>query len=198
MKVVGGGHDVHDIAVIAPQHTAVVVELHAGDRRGRAVHEARRALPEEVVLPVGAHRAHDVVTGVHLGHELRNLLRRVLEVRVERDHVLAVRGGEGRHDRHVLARVAHELHRLHQTRVGRRRSPQDLERAVPGAIVHEDDLEGPSESLEHGKEPREKHGEISVLVEDRNDDRDLPRDERRGRHARHSRGQKSVPLPKKQ
>ena len=55
---------------------------------------------------VAPHAADVIVAGVHRGEQLADLLRRILQVGVERDDALAAHLREARDDRHVLAVVA--------------------------------------------------------------------------------------------
>ena len=67
------------------------------------------AFAEQGVLPFLPDGPDHVVPFLDLGHQLGDLLRRVLQVGVEGDHDLAAASFEGGEDRHVLAEVAVEL-----------------------------------------------------------------------------------------
>ena len=102
------GDRVDDVAAVGAQHAALVGHLDAGDALAQAVHRPRRDAPPPRVLARAAHAADVVVARVHRGEQLADLLRRILQVGVERDDALAAAVLEAGDDRHVLAVVGVE------------------------------------------------------------------------------------------
>src|SRR4029077_1463768 len=89
-------------ALIAAQHAALVGDLDRGGAFAQAIEEARGRLAPQHILAADADRADIVGASVHRGDDARNFLRRILQVRVEGDHVAAARLLEGGEDRQVL------------------------------------------------------------------------------------------------
>src|SRR5205085_220855 len=96
--------------VIAAQHATLVGDADRGGALTQAVHQSRGRLAPQDVLAAPANGADVVGAGVHGGDDPRDLLRRVLQVGVEGDHVGAARLREGGEDRQVLAGVPREQH----------------------------------------------------------------------------------------
>ena len=84
-----------------------VIRMRVMRSRSRFIaREAERR--HHAVLALRADRADVVVARVHLGEQLADLLRRILQVGVQRDDALAAHLLEAGHDRHVLAEVGGE------------------------------------------------------------------------------------------
>ena len=96
---------------------------------------SRRRAAEEGVLAFLADGSDHVVPLLHLRHQFRDLLGRVLQVGVQGDDDFAAALLEGRQDRHVLAEIAVELHHLY-LRVCRRPLLQDFQERsrVPSSV----------------------------------------------------------------
>src|SRR3982750_442984 len=75
--------------VLTSRQASLVGHPDPGDALAQAVHRPRAHSPEGVVVALAPHAADIVIALVHLGEQLRNLLRRVLPVGVERHHALA-------------------------------------------------------------------------------------------------------------
>jgi hypothetical protein len=101
-------HGPDDVAAVGPQHAAVIVHHHAGGLLNGPVDQRRRGSPKQGILPVGTHRAHDVVPLVHGGRQPRNLFRRILQVRIQGDDDLAPDLLETGHDGGMLTVIAVE------------------------------------------------------------------------------------------
>ena len=66
--------------------------------------------PPQRVLALLADGADVVVALIEHADQLADLLRRILQIRIQGDHVLAARVGESRHDGRVLAEVRMKQH----------------------------------------------------------------------------------------
>ena len=130
-------------------------------------------LAEKTVPALDAHRPHDVVPLVDGGHDAGDLLRGVLEVRIERDDDLPTGRLEARHDRHVLTEVAVEVDEADHVGPQSPMAQQEGKRRVPAAVVYEDDLVGAPHPVQDGEEAREEVGEALLLVVDGDDHRDV-------------------------
>ena len=168
-------HGVHHLPAVGPQHAAVVVQHHPGGLAGDGIDDlAGHGAEEAVVVRAAlAPPAHHVVALLHLGHQLGDLLRWVLEVGVQGDNDPAPGLGEGTEDGTVLAIVPVELHHL-DPGLPRRKSNEHLQAAVPAAVVREDHLPAPlggGEVLrEHPVQPRPEGRDVLLLVVDGDDD----------------------------
>ena len=130
--------------------------------------EAARAPP--AVLALRADAADVVVAFVHLGQQLADIFRRVLQVGVQGDDALAAAVLEAGHDRHVLAEVAVEQHHARDVRAFLELLAQDRGGAVAAAVVDEHDLVRDAEFVERGIEPVEQGLQALFFVVDGDDD----------------------------
>ena len=115
-----------DVAVIGPQHAAVIMHVHAGHLVGGNVDYARSQAPECGVLALLAYGADHVVPLLDLCHQARNLLGGVLQIGIQGDDDLAVRHLECRQNGHMLAEIAVKFYHL-DTRVLINHAAQDLQ-----------------------------------------------------------------------
>lgn len=91
-------------------------------------------------MTVGAHGAHHVIALFRHADQTRDLLRRVLQIGVQRNHQIAGHLVETGHDRRVLAIVAVQQNGDDvAVRLFRRRG-QHVRGVVAAAIVDEDDF----------------------------------------------------------
>ena len=103
--------------------------------------------PQPVLLH-GRRAVDDVGFRSEAREKLRDLLRRVLQVVVERDRQLVARPADAAEKRIVLAVVAHQAHAL-DPRVSLREVLDHRPGAVGAAVVDEDQLELGRRALEH-------------------------------------------------
>jgi hypothetical protein len=162
-----------DVARVRPQHAAEIRQLHPRDHGRDAVDGSRGQAAEQRVLSPLPHAANHVVALGELVQELRDLLGRILQVGVEGDHHVSVHVLEGRQESLVLSEVARELEHADAIRPRARRLLENLERAIPASVVHEDQLVGRSPAVHHGEQAREQLGQAALLVVDGDDDGDL-------------------------
>ena len=133
---------VDHLPAVGPQHAAVVPQLDPGDPGHDDVHQVGGEFAEERVPAVLPPAAHGVVALLQLGHQAGNLLRRVLQIRVQGDHHLAPGRLEAGEDGLVLAEIAVKLQGPQVLRIFVVEFGEELPGAVAGAVVHQDDLEG--------------------------------------------------------
>ena len=98
---------------VGPQHGAAVGHRYPDGERGETAHDRRDRAAQERVVAALAARADRVVARVDLRQEPWDLLGRVLQVRVERDHHRAAGVGEAGQHRRMLPGIAGERHHLH-------------------------------------------------------------------------------------
>ena len=154
MRAAGEVAEHGDVAVELPEQPDLLRELAAvrSERRAEVVQlqpeilrisqlaardGQRRSDPLGPSVPPAAHH---VVALLERLEEARDLLREVLEVRVERDQDLAARRVEPRLQRRGLAVVARQVDHA-QARLPLEIRPHHRQRVVPAAVVHEDELE---------------------------------------------------------
>jgi hypothetical protein len=125
------------------------------------------------VVPQPAHAADVVVAFVHTREQLADLLGRVLQVGIERDHALAAAALEAGDDGEVLPEVAVQQHHARDVGALVELLAQQRRRAVAAAVVHEDHLVLEPERVEGRVEPGEESGQARFLVVDGNDDREI-------------------------
>ena len=142
VDLLAGVDGVDDVAAVGAQHAALVGHLDAGDAFAQPVHGARGDVAPPAVAALLADAADVVVALVHLGEQLADFLRRVLQVGIQGDDALAAAVFEAGHDRHVLAEVAVEQHHAGDVRALLELLAQDRGGAVAAAVVDEDDLVG--------------------------------------------------------
>ena len=97
--------------------------------------------PEPGILAVFPPAAHGVVAFFQLGHQPGNLLRRVLQVRVQGDHHLAPGRLKAGENGLVLPEIAVKLESPYMLGILLVEPGQDLPGVIRGAVVHQDDLE---------------------------------------------------------
>ncbi len=161
---------VDDVAAVSAQHAALVGHVDVGDAPAHGVHRAGTEAPQRVVVPLEPHAADVVVALVHLGEQLADLLRRILQVRVQRDDALAAAALEARHDRHVLAEIAVQQDHAGDLRAPRELLAQQSRRAVAAAVVDEDHLVADAETVERRIQASEERRQPGFLVVHGNDD----------------------------
>ena len=154
-------------ARIRAQHAALVGHLDVGDAFAQAVHGLRRPAPERCVLAVLADAADAVVTFAHLGDQLADFFRRVLQVGIQCHHNLSARMFKAGHDCHMLPGVGGE-----QDGPGDFRSLFELRAqqgggAVTAAVVDEDHFVGCGQGIEGRIEPVEEGRQAGFFVVDR-------------------------------
>jgi hypothetical protein len=93
----------------------------------------------------------------------------MLQVGVHDDHRLAARVVEAGRQRDLLAEVTAERDGA-DARIARVVGLDDGERVVEAAVVHEHDLPGGRDPLQHRREAREERADAGRLVVDRDDD----------------------------
>ena len=162
-----------DLAAVGAQHAALVGHRDLREPLAQPVHRPRRRAPPPRVLALAAHAADVVVSRVHRREQLADLLRRVLQVGVERDDALAAAALETGDDRDVLAVVGVEQHDPGDVGPALELLAQQRRRAVAAAVVDEDDLVGPRQRVERRVEAREQRRQAGLLVVDRNHDRQV-------------------------
>ena len=104
--------------------------------------------------------------------KLRDDLGRVLQVGVHDHDRVAVRVVHARGDRQLVAEVAREREQL-DPRVPLGAGGRPRRRAVPAAVVDEEQLEILGLLLEHAAQAIAEDGEALLLVQERHDDDDL-------------------------
>ena len=154
---------VYNPAAVAAHHAAVVSDAELRDAVRELVDELRGYLAEDRVLTAYAVRADNVVARVHLRYNARELVRRVLEVRVERDYLVAARVLKAGHYRHVLAEVAVEVYDANLLALFVK-IIEYSERRVSAAVVDKDYLKGPPHGFHNGVELREERAQRLLLV----------------------------------
>jgi hypothetical protein len=98
-----------------------------------------------------------------------SLDRRVLQVGVDRDHVLAPGPAEAGRLRGLMTTVAEQTDHAQLSPVLRSRE-QQRRGLVPAAVVDHDQLVGDAESVQQRPHPREEHRQHLLLVVHRYDD----------------------------
>ncbi len=150
------GDRVDDVAAVGAQHAALVGHPDVGDALAQPVHRARCDAPPPRVLARSPHAADVVVAGVHLGQQAGDLLRRILQVGIERDDALAAHVLEAGDDRHVLAVVGVEQDDPRHVGSGQELVLEQRRRAVAAAVVDEDDLVRDMQRVERRIQPGEQ------------------------------------------
>ncbi len=140
--------------------------------RSRLMNSRRPAAPGRV-LALFADRADVVVAGVQLRQHARDLLRRILQVGIERDHVAAAGVRKPGQDRPVLAKVRREQHHARDLGAQLELLAQYRDRTIAAAVVDEDDLVAAAERVERRVQAREQRRQHFLLVVDGNDQRQV-------------------------
>jgi hypothetical protein len=130
-------------------------------------------------VPRLAAAARHVRASLDRPHELRDVLRLVLEVAVHRDEDLATCAREAGLHRRVLAEVALEADDA-DARVGCVQLLEPRKRPVARAVVHEENLEGAAVLLERSDRAPVELVDRRLLLEDRDDHGDARRGLRLG------------------
>ncbi len=147
-----------------------IAQIHVGGLRHQPVGDARGNLARDrVIQPVFAPAAGDIVAFLDFFKQRRDVLGRVLKIAVERDDHLALRlvksGGERRRLPEIPAQPDH-----FETRVGLDQVRQQIEAAVYGRVVDEDDLVRLVDSLEDRRQAVIQRKNRRLLIMNRNDD----------------------------
>ena len=172
-------HRLDDFAAVGVERTAEVRDVDAGEAPEHPVdHPARQRPAPRVVASLTAPTG-DVRARLDRPHELRDVLRLVLEVAVHRDEDLAACAREAGLHRGVLAEVALEADDAH-ARVGGVQVLEPRERPVARAVVHEEDLERAAVLLERSDRAPVELVDRRLLLEDRDDHGDARRGLRLG------------------
>ena len=109
--LMAGAHPLHDRTTIRPQHAPPVRHLDPGDLPGHHVDDFGGYDPQERVFSPPPDRANHIKTALfHHRDEPRDLLGRVLKIRVEGDHDIAADDREAGQDRRMLTVVPRQLH----------------------------------------------------------------------------------------
>src|SRR5215207_4821024 len=162
-------HRLHGAPPVRVEGAAEVGDRDASEAPQHAVDQARRQRPAPRVVPRSPPPARHVGARLDCRHQLRDVLRRVLEVAVHRHDDLAAGACEpGVHGR-VLPEVPLEADSANPVV----RAAQALDLApgpVGGAVVHEDQLVRPRELLQRRGRTGVQLGDRGRLLEHRHDD----------------------------
>ena len=134
--------------------------------------ESRCVAPIRLIVTLLAPPTDHVVAIVDRRQQPRNFLRRILQVRIERDDHLAARLAKAREDRRMLSEVAREFDHSHPALFVRRYLAQDSQRFVARSVVNENHFPRTVQCAEHGLQARPQVGEVRGFVEHCNHDRD--------------------------
>ena len=145
-------------------------DLDAGEPAQHAVVRACRGLLEPALGAVDHHPVDDLVAVAPSRRELREHLRRMLEVAVHHDHRVAACEIDSGADRQLVAEVPRELRDL-ETRVGAMELEHRHVAEVVAAVVDEDHLDVAVELGEYRCESAVELGQRLLLVVYRYDDR---------------------------
>jgi len=149
------------------------VKVDLGEPAGDPVEEPRREGLAHRVLPPPLPAGDEVeILLLQGGEEAGNLVRIVLQVAVHGDDDAALGVVESRREGRRLAEVSPQPHQL-DPRVALSRLAHPAGRAVARAVVHVEDLERPSQPVQHLRHPRGELLHRLRLVAHGNDDGDL-------------------------
>ena len=95
----------HDRTGIAAHHAALVGDAHRGNPFANFVDGLGKSAPPQRILALLADRAHIVVALIEHADQFADLFRRILQIRIQGDHVVAARVGQTRHHRRMLAKI---------------------------------------------------------------------------------------------
>jgi hypothetical protein len=165
-------HRLDSAAAVRVERAAEVVDVDVREAAEHAVDQPARQRAPPRVMTAQAPAARDVGAALDCGHELGNVLRRVLEVSVHRHDDVAACTGHARVHRGMLAEVALEADDT-DARVVLVELVELREGAVAGTVVDEDQLEADRGALERVDRAPVKLVHRLGLVEDRNDDGDV-------------------------
>ena len=156
---------VDHLAAVGLQGAAVVVQLHAGDPGDQAIGQQGGQQPAQGrILAAVAPAAHQVKTLVQLLQQQRDVGRIVLQVAIEGDDHLAAAGVKTGCHRRRLAVIAPQPHR-HQLRHCRRQLAQQLGGAIPGAVIHQHQLEAQPQGAHVAEDALHQWRQTLLLVE---------------------------------
>ncbi|KAG0161938.1 hypothetical protein DFQ30_004806, partial [Apophysomyces sp. BC1015] len=180
---------IDDPAAVRAQHASLVGHFDSRDALAQPVHRGRCLAAEQAVLPLQPDRADVVMAVAHFLDQLADFLRRVLQVRIERDYDVATGLLEAGQDRHVLPIVAIKQHDAGGVRACLVLLGQQRGRVVAAAVVDENHFVGQIQCIERRIEPRGQRGQARLLVVGRDDFIDGLHDARHVGH-RHLREQR--------
>src|ERR1035438_47825 len=153
-----------DLAAISFERGAKIVNIDAAQLGHQPVGAARRNAPQpEIVDPILAPSADDVVALGNFLEEYRNVGRIMLQVAIHGDNVLAAGVVESSGQSGRLPKIAAQLHDGHSAIDGGNLA-QQRKRAVDGTVIDQHHLKRLSARLHHGLEPRVEVGDVLLLV----------------------------------
>lgn len=126
-----------------------------------------------MILAALADRAHIVMAGIGRGQQVRDFLRRILQVRVQGDDDIAQRRLESGHDGRVLPEIAAEQDDPGVLRPLLVLRPQQRHGVVLAAIVHEDAFPAAGQRIEGRVQPGKQQRQVRLLVVHRDDNADV-------------------------
>ena len=129
----------------------------------------QRAL-QPALLALLADGIHHVVPFAPFGDELRQHLRRILQVGIHDDHAVAPGMVQPGADGDLMPEVARELHHRH-VRIVRGEIVHDRQAPIAAAVIHEDDLVIGLGITQHLGHPLIQHRQVLLFFIDRNDNR---------------------------
>ncbi len=137
-------------------------------------------MPPQAVAALAADRADVIVALVHLRQQQAGVLRRILQIGIQRDDALPAAMLESRHDRHVLAEIAVEQD--HPRHIGTLLEllAQDRGGTVAAAVVDEQDLVRDAELVQRRIQTVEQGLQALLFVIDGDDDGKLDSTHRGG------------------
>ena len=156
--------------LMEPEDAALIRDAHRSDSLANFVHAFRQQAPPQKILALLPDGADVVIALIEHVHELADLLRRVLQVRIQRHHVIAARVRQTGHHRGMLPEVGMEQHHPGLVRAALKLQAQHRRRPVLAAVVDEHALVGDPELVERGIEPLEQGVEHLFLVVNGDDD----------------------------
>ena len=134
-----------------------------GDARGKFAGDS-------VVDAFLAPAARDVVAFLDLGEQRRNILRRVLQIAIERNDHVALRLIETGGKSGGLSEIAAQANDF-QTAVGFDQIGQQVEAAIRGRVIHRNDFVRLLNRFQYRRQPVVKRQDGRFLIVDRDDDR---------------------------
>src|SRR3989338_2401574 len=161
---------VDDMAAVGAEHAALIGHLDARDAFAQPVHRLRCDMPPPAVATLTADRADVIMTLVHLRQQQADVLRRILQISVQRHYALPARLLKSSHDRHVLAEVAVEQDHPRHIRTLLELLAQYRGGTVAAAVVDEHDLIRNAELVQRRVQPVEQALQALLFVIDGNDD----------------------------
>jgi hypothetical protein len=166
----GGIDRIDDPPGVRAQHAALVGDADRRRPLPDEIDQTRHPPPREGVPAAAPDRAYVVVSGTRGLEEPADLLRRILQVGIERDDELSLGVLEPGEDRGMLAEVALEQHHARLPRAGLLLAAQQGHRSIAAPVIDEDALVRHLETVEGGIEPPEERRQRSLLIENGYDD----------------------------